>query len=214
MRKVLAWLVLVGVAVAAGAIVFTVWDLDLRWRPHTITRRQAEIAQALDQSGWVSPHLTGPKLYVIAYRGCADCARLQAQLFPKLQAASVDTRVIMIARADLNGLAQSTPAERATAAELWTNRSWKLFQQWSAAPAETWAAPGVPAADGDAARTAVVYAGRQLVVALTPWLKDNGVTFAYPTLIWWTKDGRMRACACTSAPTYRFVEAELISPPA
>ena len=212
MRMVLAWLVLIGVAVAAGAIVFTVWDLDLRWRPHTITKHQAEIAQALDQSGWVSPHLTGPKLYVIAYRGCAACVSLEEQLFPRLQAAGVDTRVILIARADLNGLAQSTPAERATVAELWTNRSWRLFQQWSLAQPAAWTAPGMAAADGDAARTAVVGAGRQLVETLTPQLRDNGVRFAYPTLIWWTKDGRMRACACTSAQTYRFVEAELISP--
>jgi hypothetical protein len=213
MGKVVAWLIFIGVAVAASAIVFAIWDFDLRWRPHTITRDQAEIAQALDQSGWVSPHLTGPKLYVIAYRGCADCARLEAQLFPTLQAAGVDTRVIMIARPDSNGLAQSTPVERATVAELWTNRSWKLFQQWSLAQPEVWTAPGAPAADGDAARTAVVGAGRQLVETLTPELQHNGVRFAYPTLIWWTRGGRLRACACTSAETYRFVEVELTSPP-
>jgi hypothetical protein len=209
MRKVLAWLAFIGVVVAAGAIVFAVWDIDLRWRPHTITRHQAQIAQALDQSGWVSPHLTGPKLYVIAYRGCADCTALEAQVFPKLQAAGVDTRVILIARPDANGLTQSTPAERATVAELWTNRSWKLFQQWSLAQADAWTAAGLPSADGDAARTAVIGAGRQLVKDLSPELKDNGVRFDYPTLVWWTKDGRMRACACTSSQTYRFVEAEL-----
>jgi len=208
-RKILAGLVVVAVLVAAGAIAFAVWDVDLRWRPHTITKDQAVIAQALDQSGWVSPHLTGPKLYVIAYRGCADCARLEAALFPRLQAAGVDTRMVMIARPDVNGLAQSTPAERATVAELWTNRSWKLFQQWSLAQPDAWTAPGLPAADGDAARTAVVWAGRSMVETLTAQLKDNGVRFAYPTLIWWTRDGRLRACACTSAQSYKFVQAEL-----
>ncbi len=75
MRRFLLGLVLVGILAVAGAVVFLMWDLDWRWRPHTITKHQAEIAQALDQSGWVSPHLTGPKLYVIVYR---DCARLHA----------------------------------------------------------------------------------------------------------------------------------------
>jgi hypothetical protein len=75
----------------------------------------------------------------------------------------VDTRVDQIARRDLNGVAQSTPAERATIAELWLNRSWPLMEQWEAVQADTWTAPGIAPADGDMARTAVVEAGRKLV---------------------------------------------------
>jgi hypothetical protein len=209
MRRFLIGLVLVGILVVAGAVVFLMWDLDWRWRPHTVARNQTEIAQALDQSGWVSPHLTGPKLYVIAYRDCAACTQFEQAEFPKLQGADVDTRMIMIARPDLNGQALSTPAERATVAELWTNRSWKLFQQWSLASLRTWTAPAIAPADGDAARTAVIEAGRLLVANLTPQLGANGVSFAYPTLVWWTKDGHMRACACTSPDSWRFVEKEL-----
>ena len=209
MRRFVIWLALAGILVVAGAVVFLLWDLDWRWRPHTVTKNQTEIAQALEQSGWVSPHLTGPKLYVIAYRGCQACQQFEQDAFPKLQAAEVDTRVIMIARPDRNGQALSTPAERATVAELWVGRSWKLFQQWSLANPQTWAAPGLAPADGDAARTAVVEAGRALVTNVTPQLKANGVAFDYPTLIWWTKDGHMRACACTSPQSWGFVEREL-----
>jgi len=209
MRKVLAWLVFAAIVVVAGAVVFAIWDFDLRWRPHTITKHQTEIAQALEQAGWVSPHLTGPKVYVIAHRSCAQCDQLEAQLFPKLQAAGVDTRVIMIALPDRNGQARSTPVERTTVAELWINRSWKLWQQWSAGAPGAWTAPGVPPADGDAARSAVIAAGQSLVANLEPLLKDNGVRLGYPTLVWWTKDGRMRACACTAPQTYRFVAKEL-----
>jgi hypothetical protein len=209
MRRFLIWLALIGILAVAGAVVFLMWDLDWRWRPHTIAKHQTEIAQALDQSGWVSPHLTGPKLYVIAYQACAACTQFEQTEFPKLQAADVDTRVIMIARPDLNGQALSTPAERATVAELWTNRSWKLFQQWSLVGAHPWAATGIAPADGDAARSAVVEAGRALVASVTPLLRANGVSFAYPTLVWWTKDGHMRACACTSPNSWRFVEKEL-----
>jgi hypothetical protein len=209
MRRFLLWLSLLGVIAVAGAAVFLFWDLDWRWRPKTIGKDQAEISQALEQSGWVSPHLTGPKLYIIAYRDCPACLSFAQSEFPRLQAADVDTRVIMIARADENGQVNSTAAERSTVAELWTNRSWKLFQQWSLATPQTWAPPGVPPADGDAARTAVVGASRQLVATLTPQLNDNGVRFAYPLLIWWTKDGQMRACACENAQTYRYVEKDL-----
>jgi hypothetical protein len=115
----------------------------------------------------------------------------------------------MIALPDANGLPHSTPAERNTVAELWTNRSWKLYQQWSLANPATWTAPNLAPADGDAARTAVIEVGRDLVKTLEGQLKDNGVNLAYPTLVWWTKDGKMRACACESPQTYRFVEKEL-----
>jgi hypothetical protein len=69
--------------------------------------------------------------------------------------------------------------------------------------------PAIAPADGDSGRTAVVQASRALVANLAPLLKDNGVQFAFPTLVWWTKDGRMRACACVDPRSYRFVEKEL-----
>ena len=209
MRRALVFIVLVAIAAVVSAGVYLAWDLDWRWRPHTITQRQDTIARALDQSGWISPHLTGPKLYLIVYRACAACDAFKKSAFDKLQAADVDTRVIAIARPDMNGQPQSTPAERATVAELWTNRSWKLYQQWSLAPPGAWTAPGIPAADGDTARSAVIEVGRQLAASLTSDLAANGVRFDYPTLIWWTKDGRMRACACVDAHSYGFVLKEL-----
>ncbi len=59
------------------------------------------------------------------------------------------------------------------------------------------------------ARSAVVEASRKMVADLRPLLKDNGVTFAYPLLIWWDKDGKMRGCACEKPETYRFVRSDL-----
>ena len=44
---------------------------------------------------------------------------------------------------------------------------------------------------------------------LKPLLKANGLTFDYPTLIWWTKAGVMRGCVCQKKPSYRFVLKEL-----
>ena len=211
MRRVLVLLALTGVAVVAGAAVFLAWDLDWRWRPHTLANHADEVAQSLAQAGWVSPHLTGPALYIISFRACPACIAFEASEFPKLQKADVDTRVIVIALPDAHGQPQSTPAERATVAELWTNRSWKLFQQWSLATPDAWTAAGLPPADGDAARTAVIEVGRKLVSDLQPRLAANGVAFAYPMLIWRTKDGQLRACA-GSPHSWRFVEQELGAP--
>jgi hypothetical protein len=196
--------------VVVGAGLWAWWSLDLRWRPHAITKNQAEIGKILTTAGWVSPKLAGPKLYMISYRSCPDCIRFEKQEFPKLQAAGVDTRVIMIARADLNGASKSTVPERSTVAELWANRDWKLYQRWTAvSPPDAWTAPGIAPADGDATRTAVIELGRKLVSDLRPLLKDNGIRFAYPTLIWWTKDGAMHGCACEKAASYANVEKEL-----
>ena len=207
MNKLIIWFVLFAVVMigAVGAY----WWFDLRWRPKTITRHQAEIAQILEQAGWVSPGLTGPKLYIVGFRSCPDCVRLKAEEFPKFHKAGVDTRMIEIARGEYNGVMKSTPVERTTVAELWINRSWPLLESWDAVPVDAWTAQGLPPADGDMARTAVVQAGRDMVDKLKPLLKDNGVSFAYPLLVWWTKGGVMRACACERRETYRFVRREL-----
>lgn len=209
MGKFKLWATLALVVLVAGGGLYAWWATDLRWRPKEINRNQAEIARLVEAAGWVSPGRTGPKLYMIGFRTCPDCVRFKNEEFPALQAAGVDTRVIEIARADVNGLEKSSAPERATVAQLWLTRSWGLFERWNAVPAEAWTAPGIPPADGDAARTAVVEAGRTLVKDLQPLLKQNGVDFAYPTLIWWTADGKMKACACEKRETYRFVRKDL-----
>ena len=205
--RLIAGLVLI--ALVAGSGYWAVWNYELRWRPNTIVRHQAEITRILDGSGWVSPTRTGKKLYMISHRTCTSCLRFKTEEFPELREAGADTRVIEIARRDENGLAQSTPAERATVAQLWLTRDDRLRARWEMTPAQAWTAPGLPPADGDAARTAVVEAGRGLVEELTPLLKDNGVKFDYPLLVWWNDKGEMRSCACTAPQTHRFVRKEL-----
>jgi len=203
-------LIAVTAAVLSGSYAY--WKFDLRFRPHTVKHHQAEIAALLEQSGYVSPGLQGPKLYFVSFRTCPECLRFQTEEFPKLQAAGVDTRVVIIARADDNGLARSTPAERSTVAELWLNRQWSLYEHWLASDPVTWPASGIVNADGDLARTSVIEVGRALVTKMTPLLRDNGLSSAqigYPTLIWWTKDGAMRGCACEDRQSYRHVRAEL-----
>jgi len=217
MNKVILWIVLA--VVLTGGALGAWWWLDLRWRPQVVTRHQGEIVRILEASGYVSPKLTGPRLYMIGFRSCPDCIRLKTEVFPALHAAGVDTRVIEIARDDVNGVEKSTPAERTTVAELWINRDWTLFERWTAVPADAWTAPGLGPADGDMARTAVVQAGRKMVQDLRPLLAANGVKVSpagirYPTLVWWTQDGKMKACACEDRETYRYLRADLGAAPA
>ena len=206
------WAGLIGVVLLAGGGAFGWWALDLRWRPHTITRHQDEIAQLLERSGWVSPGLKGPKLYEIGFRSCEDCVRLRLEEFPKYHKAGVDTRVILVARRNYNGVPKSTPAERSTVAELWANRSWPLLEAWEQVPPDAWTAPGIVPADQDNARSAIVEQSRLLVDKIGPLLADSGVDnqgFRYPTLVWWDKQGRLRACACEDPRTYAHVREEL-----
>lgn len=209
MKKLKVWGALILCAAVVLSALYGWWAFELRWRPKTIVKHQAEITKILESSGWVSPGGAGPKLYMISFRSCPDCIRYETEEFPKLHKAGVDTRVIVIARADQNGMERSTPAERATVAELWVNRKWGLLQSWLSVTPEAWTAPGIPPADGDIARSSVVEVGRMSVDKLTPLLKDNGVTFAYPLLVWWTTDGEMHACACEKPQTYRKVRKEL-----
>lgn len=210
MKTLKLWgaLVVVFAIVAGGAYLY--WDTQVRWRPKTITRHQAEIARILEHSGWVSNAGTRGKLYMVSFRSCPDCIRFKDEQFPALHKAGVDTREILVARRDKNGLANSTPAERSTVAELWISRDRRLLERWMAVkPPAAWTAPGIRPADGDIAREAVVEASRKMVDDLTPLLKDNGIRFAYPLLIWWTVDGQMHGCACEAPQTYRFVRKEL-----
>jgi hypothetical protein len=209
MKNFRLWAILALVVVVAGLGAYFYWNHEVRWRPNTVTEHQAEIAEMLEGAGWVSPGIEGPAVYMVSFRTCPDCLRFKAEQFPDLHAAGIDTRVIETARREVNGLERSTPEERATVAELWLNRDWSLFERWVQVPASAWTAPGIPPADGDAARMAVVETGRNLVDQLTPLLKDNGVDFAYPLLVWWDQEGQMKACACERRETYRFLREDL-----
>ncbi|MGZ8362337.1 MAG: hypothetical protein ACXW3D_00625, partial [Caulobacteraceae bacterium] len=148
------------------------------------------------------------------YRSCPDCIRYWDSELPKLMKAGADPRVILVARRNINGLVRSTPAERSTVAELWVNRDWSLFERWREGPVESWTAPGILPSDGDATRSGAVELSRQLVDQIRPLLADNGVKVGdegvrYPTLIWWTKEGVMKACACEDPSTYRFVRKDV-----
>ncbi len=207
MKKLIAGFVLL--AVVAVAILGAWWWFDVRQRPKVITKNQAEIARLLETAGWVAPGRTGPRLYMVSYRDCAGCEQSRVDNFADLHEAQVDTRVIVIARTDLNGQARSTPAERATVAELWIGRSWPLYERWTAEATEAWTAVGIAPVEGDMARTAVIEAGRGLEDRLTPLLKANGAAFDYPVLVWWSADGQMKTCACTTKASAKALRRDL-----
>ncbi len=210
-RKVLLWLMALVVILPAlgGAAYWFYWDQFLRYKPVTITKNLTEIQTLLDQADYVSPGRPGPVLYLVTYHACKPCREYEEQEFPKFAAVNADTRVIVFARADNQGLSQSTPAERSTVAELWITRNWQFYQAWDSSSDTMWKADGLVVADNDMARNAVVGASRDFVNRLAPLLGNNGVRVSYPLLLWRDANNRLKVCACSNDKAYHFIREDL-----
>jgi hypothetical protein len=214
MRRFFVWsalAALIGVLLAGGGY-WAYWNFYSRFQPVLIDVHQAEIQTLLDSSSWVSSGGGGQPLYIVGYRDSAAMQRYEREEIDKLRAARVEARIIVFARADREGLAQSTAAERATVAELWLTRDWTLYQRWTATPARQWTAAGIPMADGNIARSAVVEAGRTFVDQLSGLLKDAGLQTRYPLIIWRDREGFLKACACADARSWAFIRDDLDAP--
>ncbi|WP_425991163.1 hypothetical protein [Brevundimonas sp. TWP2-3-2] len=216
MRRFLIWsalAVVIGLALAGGGY-WAYWNFYARFQPVTITRNQAEIQRLLDEASWVSGGGGGEPLYIIGYRDSASTQRYEREETEKLRAGGVEARVVVFARPEREGQVQSTPAERATVAELWLSRDWSLYQRWTATPSRNWTAAGIPAADGNLARSAVVEASRQFVTRLNALLRDAGAPTGYPLVIWRDRDGFMKACACADSRSWAFIRDDFDAPDA
>lgn len=214
MRRFFVWSALaavIGLALAGGGY-WAYWNYYARFEPVTVTRNQAEIQRLLDESSWISAGGGGQPVYVIGYRDSAAMQRYEREEAPKLRAAGAEIRVIVFARPDREGLPQSTAAERATVAELWLTRDWTLYQRWTATPVRNWTAAGIPSADGNLARAAVVDAGRDFVSGLAADLNEAGLQTRYPLVIWRDREGFMKACACSDARSWAFIRDDLDAP--
>lgn len=214
MRRFLIWsalAVVIGLALAGGGY-WAYWNFYARFQPVTITRNQAEIQRLLDEASWVSGGGGGEPLYVIGYRDSASTQRYEREEADKLRAGGVELRSIVFARPDREGQVQSTPAERATVAELWLSRDWSLYQRWTATPSRDWTAAGIPAADGNLARTAVVDASRQFVTRLTGLMREAGAPIGYPLVLWRDREGFLKACACADPRSWAFIRDDFNAP--
>ncbi|MBL0968698.1 MAG: hypothetical protein IBJ02_06260 [Brevundimonas sp.] len=214
MRRFFVWSALaavIGLALAGGGY-WAYWNFYARFQPVTVTRNQAEIQRLLDESSWISAGGGGEPVYIIGYRDSAAMQRYEREEAPKLRAAGAEVRVILFARPDREGLAQSTAAERATVAELWLTRDWSLYLRWTATPVRNWTAAGIPSADNNLARGAVVEAGRQFITRLTADLRETGLSTRYPLVIWRDREGFMKACACSDSRSWAFIRDDLDAP--
>jgi len=214
MRRFFIWSALAAVfgLLLAGGGFWAYQHFYARFQPVTVTQNQAAIQRLLDESSWVSAGGGGQPLYIIGYRDSAAMQRYEREEVPKLRAAGIEARIIVFARPDREGLTQSTAAERATVAELWLTRDWSLYQRWTATPANNWTAAGIPAADGNLARGAVVDAGRDFSARLSQDLKEAGLQPRYPLIIWRDRAGFMKACACTDARSWVFIRDDVDAP--
>lgn len=214
MRRFLIWSALalvVGLLVAGGGY-WAYWNFYARYEPVVVNRNQAEIQRLLDEASWVSGGGGGEPLYMVAYRDSGAAQAYQQSEFDKLRAAGVEPRVIVFARPDREGQTRSTAAERATVAEIWWSRDWSLYQRWMATPARNWTAAGLPAADGNMARTAVVDGGRDFVQRLEELLRGAGVQTGYPLILWRDEEGYLKACACAYEKSWAFIRDDFNAP--
>ena len=214
MRRFFVWSALaavLGLILAVGGY-WAYQNFYARFQPVTITRNQADIQKLMDEASWVSAGGGGEPLYIIGYRDSAAMQRYERDEVPKLRAAGIEARLILFARPDREGLAQSTAAERATVAELWLTRDWTLYQRWTATPSNNWTAAGIPAADGSLARGAVVEAGREFIARLSENLREEGLQPTWPLVIWRDREGFMKACACSDTRSWAFVRDDLDAP--
>lgn len=214
MRRFFVWsalAALIGLILAGGGY-WAYWNYYARFQPVTVTRNQADIQRLLDESSWLSAGGGGEPLYIIGYRDSAAMQRYERDEAPKLRAAGIEVRIIVFARPDREGLALSTAAERATVAELWLTRDFTLYERWTATPVRNWTAAGIPAADGNLARSSVVEASRTFVTRLNQHLGQAGLQARYPLIIWRDREGFMKACACSDSRSWVFIRDDLNAP--
>ncbi len=214
-RKLLLWLMALVVIIPAliGTGYYIYWDQYKRYAPVTIVHNQAEIQALLDKADYVSPGRNSQQtLYLITYRTCTACRAFEEQEFPKYDAAGIDTRVIVFAPGDVQGLKKTTVAERSTIAELWLSRKWEFYQAWFSSSDANWKAEGLPVADNDFARSAVVSASRDFVAQLAPYLAANKVPLTYPLVIWRDQNNMLKVCSCTDPKAYHFIREDLGAP--
>ena len=211
MRRFLIWTllaVIVGLALAAGGF-WAYWSMYARFQPVTITRNQAEIQQLLDSSPYLSAERGGVPIWIVGYRDSAATQAFVGTEADRLRSGGIEPRILMFARPDREGVAQSTAAERATVAELWLSRDWALYERWMATSAANWTAAGLPAADGSPVRMAVVEGSQELSAELSALLKDAGVPTRWPLVLWRDPRGFLKACACSDQRAWPFIEDDL-----
>ena len=214
MRRFFVWsalAALVGLLIAVGGY-WAYWTYYARFQPVTVSRDQEAIQTLLDEAGWISAGGGGSPVYIVGYRDSAAMQRYEREEVPKLKATGAEVRIILFARPDREGMQQSTAAERATVAELWLTRDWSLYERWTATPTSSWTAAGIPAADDNLARSAVVDAGQKFVTDLTGYLRNSGLQPGYPLILWRDQQGYLKSCACTDPRSWVFIRDDLGAP--
>lgn len=215
MHRFFFWSLLSALAgvILAGVGFGAFWMLHARFQPVALpTETAEEVQRLLDQASWVSDGSGGPPVYVVGWRDGEAVQRFMRDEAPRLRNVGAETRLILFARADQEGRPRSTAIERATIAELWLSRDWTLYRRWAETPARSWTGAGLPNADHDLSRAAMVEAGRRFDAALEEALGAAGVTIRYPLVLWRDRTGALMACGCSDRGLWSRIEGDLAKP--
>ena len=160
--------------------------------PHSqasrLTEEITELEFLLAEMPWVSemrgvsPETSSDKIiYQFSFRTCPPCISFKQQVWPKLHAAGIETRLVMTARRK-----KSTADERTAVVQLARTRDWDIVQGWMKAnsPKGYYKKMTFPAADGNKPREADLETLRSQIDMLDEILAVNGIDMAYPTVLW------------------------------
>lgn len=152
----------------------------------TLMEETAELETLLSEMPWVSKSMTETKpdakiIYQFSFRTCPPCISFKTEAWPALEAAGIETRLVMTARRK-----KSTADERTAVVELARTRDWDMAQAWmkSNSPKGYYRKMTFPAADGNKPREDDLEKLRGQIDMLDEILAVNGLDMAYPTILW------------------------------
>jgi hypothetical protein len=171
-------LLLAAIGVAGGAallMAFGLWDLGQRRAnaPAVVAVEKSVLADALEDSPWVSSGKEGPILWVVTSPDCGRCRAFEKQVLPGLLDKGVEARVIVVAARD-----KPMPADQAEAvAAVAKRRDWVALQTWMSSQRN---GDRLNSADTDG----YLEWGRASYDRIGRALARNGVDLAAPSMFW------------------------------
>lgn len=156
--------------------------------PSTLTQATQPLEHVLANIAYTSPAANNDAgvVYQISFRTCPPCIQSHENILPKLHAAGLETRLVTTARRH-----RYTDKERAAVVENIRRKDWSFTQDWWADrnPKRFYAQTQLPPVDGNGAREAELAQLQNHVDEVRRVLAQNGLEFAFPTLIWKAQDG-------------------------
>lgn len=195
-RAILAYLVALAVVIGGW---WVLWDQFARSpvaskvlpaRPAVVEQQADELGALLRGAQWVGPGLEGAVLYKIGFRQCPDCINLEKSIFPALNAAQVDTRVLYYA--PRSGRYEASDGEKRALDTVYRTRDWAFFEAWMEDANPSFFYDNTDMQPVDAAAQARIEAAISTHDRVAEIMAANGWSMERPAMFWQDEGGRWR----------------------